>query len=179
MCGRPLLMVCVCLDCYLAVVHPITYRTRKSMTPRVVMAAIVWTLTVAYGLVSMTHPHLYITMLIPAPFIVAIPMIGVCDYFILHTLIKSEQGKKNIHPQKQRALQTLINSLVLTLVSYLPPVLMYIFGLSLISDIQILLCVISIPATITSSLGSAVMPLLYLHNIGKLDRFRCGCCRKT
>lgn len=113
------------------------------------------------------------------PFIVTIIIIGICDVFIFHALVKSDPGRKNIHPKKLRAIQTLVNSLVITVISYLPPVLLVAIGMPLISDLTTFMCIIGLPGTITSASGSAVMPLLHINNIGKFDRFRFGCCRKT
>ncbi|TKS89838.1 Proteinase-activated receptor 3 [Collichthys lucidus] len=177
-CGRPLLMACVCLDCYLAVVHPVTYHNRKSLGPRVVMVGIVWILTVVYGIVAFFFYKLFLHMVSTVPFMAAIVITGVCDSFILHTLVKSGPGKKNIHSQKQRAIQTLINSLVMTVFSYLPPVFLLAIGKSLINDDKVLECTIGIPMTIIYSFGSAIMPILQLNNNGKLDRFL-KCCRKS
>lgn len=174
-CGRPLLMACICLDSYLAVVHPITYHKRKSLTPRVVMVGMVWTWTVAFGIAYFLFYHLYFSMFSTVPFIIAIIIIGICDSFILHALVKSDPGRKNIHPQKQRAVQTLINSLVITVLSYLPPILLVAIGKPLINSFSTFICVVGIPATLTSTLGSAVMPILHLINKGKWGYFRLGC----
>jgi len=178
-CGRPLLMACICLDCYLAVVHPITYHKRKSLTPRVVMAGIVWILTVASGIADFLFYKLYYTVFSIVPFIITIVIIGVCDSLILHSLIKSERGKKNIHPQKQRAIQTLINSLVMTVLCYLPP--MFLLGIwrLLMSNITSFTCALGISMTVTSSFSSVVMPILHLRNLRKCDCFTLGCCRKS
>uniref|UniRef100_A0A3P8VPK9 G-protein coupled receptors family 1 profile domain-containing protein n=1 Tax=Cynoglossus semilaevis TaxID=244447 RepID=A0A3P8VPK9_CYNSE len=125
LCGRPLTMACICLDCYLAVVHPITYHQRKSLTPRVILVSLVWTLTIASGLGYAFDYTLFATMFPTVPYLVAVVIIGVCDFFIIYTLIKSDPSNNTIHPQKRRALQTVINSLVMTLISYLPPLLIY------------------------------------------------------
>lgn len=178
-CGRPLLMASICLDCYLAVVHPITYHKKKSLTPRVIIVAIIWTLTAATGIVFCLTFRVFYTMFSTVPFIVTIIIIGICDVFIFHALVKSDPGRKNIHPKKLRAIQTLVNSLVITVISYLPPVLLVAIGMPLISDLTTFMCIIGLPGTITSASGSAVMPLLHINNIGKFDRFRFGCCRKT
>lgn len=177
--GRPLLMSCVCLDCYLAVVHPIIYHKRKSLTPRVVMAGIVWIFTVVTGIHYCFYFQIYLGITPYLAFLIAMVIIGICDCFILYRLIKSHPGSVNIHPQKQRAIQILINSLVVTVISYLPPVVIFAFGKSLVTNYTMFMCTIIIPISITSTLGSAVMPILHLNNIGKLDRFRFGCCRKA
>ena len=178
-CGRPLLMASACLDCYLAVVHPITYHKKKSLTPRVTIVAIIWTLTAASGIVFCLSLGIFYTMFYTVPFIIAIVIIGICDVFIFHALVKSDPGKKNIHPKKQRAIQMLVNSLVITVISYLPPVLLVAIGKPLISDLTTFMCTIGLPGTITSASGSAVMPLLHINNQGKFSRFRFGCCKKS
>lgn len=177
-CGRPLLMACICLDCYLAVVHPVTYHKKKSLTPRFLMAAIVWIVTLSSGISYLIYYKLFISFFSIWPFIVTIVVIGVCDSFILHALVKSDPGKKTIHPQKQKAVQTLINSLVVTVFSYVPPVLLVSIGTSLSSQVDILFCLISIPVSITSTSGSAIMPILHLINNRKLDCLWRRCCRK-
>ncbi|XP_024913724.1 P2Y purinoceptor 1-like [Cynoglossus semilaevis] len=177
LCGRPLTMACICLDCYLAVVHPITYHQRKSLTPRVILVSLVWTLTIASGLGYAFDYTLFATMFPTVPYLVAVVIIGVCDFFIIYTLIKSDPSNNTIHPQKRRALQTVINSLVMTLISYLPPLLIYCIAIPQFSA-QNFSCIFSIPASITTTLGSAVMPLLHLNNLGKLEHFMFGCCRK-
>lgn len=172
--GRPLMMACMCLDCYVAVVHPIVYRKNKSLTSRAAMAGLVWAVTAAYGGVYILSYEFYFSVFAVVPFVVAIVMIGVCDSFILYTLIKSHPGNNNIHPQKQRAVQTLTNSLVVSLLSYFPPVLMLLFRRFLARDIVYFTCAILIPLNVTATMGSAAMPMLYLENIGKLDRFKLG-----
>ncbi|XP_034049366.1 adrenocorticotropic hormone receptor-like [Thalassophryne amazonica] len=179
LCGRPLLMACVCLDCYVAVVHPITYHKRKSLTPRVLLAAVVWMFTVSTGVVYFLLPMAFPTMLPTLPFIIAIVTIGICDFFILHTLMKAHPGGNTIHPQKQRGIHTVINSLIVVVISYVPPVLLITIGLRLISDATTLYCMIAIPSLVTSTMGSAVMPMLYLNNLGKFDHFMLGGCRKS
>lgn len=143
-----------------------------------VMAGIVWILTVANGIAYCLFYKLFFTMFFTVPFMIAIAIIGICDTFILHTLLSSEPGRNNIHPQKQRAIHTLINSLVTAVISYVPPILLLTFGRQLISSLQIFICTVGIPIIVTSTMGSAVMPILHLKNHGKLDRFRFGCCWK-
>lgn len=177
--GRPLLMACVCLDCYLAVVHPIIYYKRKSLTPRFLMAVIVWIFTVATAILYLLFFKSYFSVISYVPYLIAMVIIGICDCFILHTLMKSHPGTANNHPQKQKSIQVLINSLVMTVISYLPPVILFLVGSSIMTSFKVFICTIGIPISITSTFGSAVMPILYLNNIGKLDHFRFGCCRKA
>lgn len=176
-CGRPLLMACVCFDCYLAVVHPIFYHQNKGLTSRVVVAGIVWTLTAANGVLFLLFYRLYYSFFPAVTFLISIVVIGFCDGVIVYTLARSNPVGKQIHPQKQRAIQTLIYSLAMTAVSYLPPVIFLLVGRPLTGSFNLFVCTIALPISITSTLGSTIMPLLYLYNVGKLNCVRLGRCK--
>lgn len=177
MCGRPLLMACTCLDCYLAVVHPVVYHKRKGLAPRVVMAGIVWTLTIASAIAYSLSSNLFNSMLPVVTYLIAVIIIVICDGFIFYTLIKSDFGRNSINPQKKRAIQTIIFSLTMVIISYLPPVVLISVEGYLITKLSIRQCILDYLVTLSSSWGSAVMPLLYLYNIGKFDFLRLGRCK--
>lgn len=169
--GRPLLTACSCVDCYLAVVHPVTYHNMKSMTPRIWVVVIVWIWTLIAATVSFMFYKLFFTLWAIVPFVIAITVVGICDSFIFYTLVTSGPHRNNV--QKQRAIQTLFNSLVITILTYLPPVILTIIGVFGIEYVAFV-CVIAIPMSIMSSLGSVLMPILHLINTGKFSYFRCG-----
>lgn len=172
--GRPLLTACICLDCYLAVVHPIIYRTRKSLTPRVLMAAAVWTATAVQGTMSILDEELNHSSWAMFVYIIALPIIIVCDVSILWTLKRSHPGGGDLHPMKVKALEIITNSMVMTVICYVPPALGYILGNALIKDEEIFDCFLAIPVLVTPTAGSAIMPLLYLDNLGSLKSLRCS-----
>ncbi|XP_030611106.1 proteinase-activated receptor 3-like [Archocentrus centrarchus] len=171
--GRPLLTACICLDCYLAVVHPITYSTKKSLTPRVLMAAAVWTATMVQGVMSIINAELTHDPWAIFLSIMALPIIVICDASILWTLKKSYLGGRDLHPRKKKAVQIITNSLVMTITSHVPPVLVFIFGPFIIKDEKEYECFLAVPALITPIAGSAIMPLLYLGNLGRLNNLCC------
>ena len=161
-CGRPLFITCICLDCYLAVVHPLTYRERKSLTPRILMAVGVWTATSAYGF--------YFAMLqkgdsepIPILFyILTLPVIGFCDVSILWTLMRSSPARGNIHPSKKKALQITIHNLIIGLFSYLPSIIGWFLS-------EITTCLDLTPLLSCAVFGNTLSINLHLNNMGKLD----------
>ncbi|XP_049420315.1 lysophosphatidic acid receptor 4-like [Epinephelus fuscoguttatus] len=171
--GRPLFTACICLDCYLAVVHPVTYRTRKSLIPRVLMAAAVWTITVTQGITFKVVSEMNHSAWAMSVYIIALPIIISCDVSILWALKKSVHAGGDLHPRKKKALQIITNSMVMTVTSYVPPVLAYILGDLIISDDTVYECFLAIPILITPTAGSAIMPLLYLGNLGGL---KSPCC---
>ncbi|CAN9509220.1 unnamed protein product [Ophioblennius macclurei] len=171
--GRPLLTACICLDCYLAVVHPVAYRANRSLTPRVVAAAVVWTVTLGQGSAAAAFEELNHSPWAMFVYAFALPVIVVCDASILWSLKNSFRGGGELHPKKKKALQIITNSMVMTLTAYVPPVLAYVLGRFMISDDKVFDCFLAIPILITPTAGSAIMPLLYLGNLGTL---KSPCC---
>ncbi|XP_028286210.1 proteinase-activated receptor 3-like [Parambassis ranga] len=171
--GRPLLTACICLDCYLAVVHPVTYHSNRSLTPRLLMAAAVWTATLMQGAFSAVVDELNHSAWAMLVYVIALPVIIICDASILWTLKKSYRGGGDLHPKKKKALQIIANSMVMTVISYVPPVLVYVFGHLIISDDKTYECYLAIPTLITPTAGSAIMPLLFLGNLGRLKSLCC------
>lgn len=75
-CGRPLLMACICRDCYFAVVHPITYKTSKSANMiRKVIGLMVWMIVFVFRSLLCIVKSVYISSLISAPLAIALPVI--------------------------------------------------------------------------------------------------------
>lgn len=169
--GRPLLTASICVDCYLAVVHPVTYHRNKSLTPRVLIAAGVWTVTLAQGTASVLIDEFQHSPLAMIVYIIALPVIIICDISILWALKRSHCRQGRLHPKKKKALQIITNSLVMTFTSYFPPVLGYILGGLIITDAREYDCLLAIPILITPTAGSAIMPILYLGNLRGLRSF--------
>ncbi|KAL2078722.1 hypothetical protein ACEWY4_026407 [Coilia grayii] len=124
--GRPLLMACICVDCHMAVAHPITYLNMKNSRCRLAVCALVWATTLTLNLFGRERQHLHLAIRGLLRLLI-VSVITYCDVAILLALRKPDPaGKTDIHPQKRRALQVIINSLVMTVVSYLPQVLVSI-----------------------------------------------------
>lgn len=173
--GRPLLTACICLDCYLAVVHPLVYRNNKSLTPRLVMVGVAWVITLVQGTVATVVDEQLHSPWAMFVYIIALPIIIVCDVAILWALQRSNPAGGDLHATKKKALQVITNSMVMTVTSYVPPVMAYIIGNALIADDKVFECYLAIPVLVTPTAGSTIMPLLYLSNLGKLEA---GCCSK-
>lgn len=170
LCGRPLFLTCICLDCYLAVLHPVTYRARKSLTPRILIAVGIWTVTIASGCYIIT----ILDGILNDPCIIfffslTLLVAGFCDFSILWTLKRSNHGGGDVHPQKKKAQQIIINNLIITFVSYLPPVVTLLVSQFLSLDQSISICLVMTPVMCITLVGNAVSPILHLNNLGKLD----------
>ncbi len=174
LCGRPLFLVCIALDCYLAVVHPVTYRARKSLTSRILMAVGVWLLTLYtgchYTIFDDYTPNEIAQIYF---FIWSLPIIGFCDLSILWTLKRSSPGGKDIHPQKKKAVQIIVNNLVFCCLSYFPPIVSTMLSYFLSFDKDYYQCNVLIPMIRINVIGTIVSVFLQLNNLGKLDWLKC------
>lgn len=179
-CGRPLLMACICVDCYFAVLHPVMYKMSKNASVvRKAVTLMVWCVIFSFGVVLSTVKSIYTSSLISAPLIVALPVITFCNVSVLCALRKPDpSGNKNMHPQKRQALYTIFSSLTMTFVAYLPPAMIFILAeVSQISK-EAFLCHVSYIGISFFTVGCVAMPLLYLFSVGKLDYFK-SCLKKN
>lgn len=118
-------MTCICVDSYTAVVHLIHEDQGQQMEGDCVgvglVCVLVWGLGIATGIGFAVNVELKCSPIIEVPLALTVPATIVLDVAILRTLRKPDPSRKSsVHPQKQRALQTITNSLVMTLMSYLP-----------------------------------------------------------
>lgn len=93
---RPLFMACICSDCYVAVVHPIVYKTSKNLivTKKAIVMVIFFIVT-DFGFLTGT-PFTAI------PLIMALPVITFCNISILQALRKPDPtGKINMHAHEE------------------------------------------------------------------------------
>lgn len=176
MCGRPLFITCICLECYLAVVHPVRYRARKSLTPRFLVAVGVWTVTVAFGF-YFAIKNINVWDFIPILFLIlTLPVIAFCDFSTLWTLKRSGPGGKN-NPLKMRALRIIINNFIITIVTYFPVTITWLLFQCMNVDVNTFGCAVLMPILCITVAGHAVSIMLQVNNLGKLDWIK-GCLQK-
>lgn len=167
--GRPLFALCVCFDCYMAAIFPIRYLRMKHFRYRLVVCALVWGLTFPFGVVFALSMQLIYSPVVVAPLALALPLIVFFDVAVLHALRRPDpSGKKAVHPQKSQAQRTITFNLGVTVVAYLPPVV--VFGCSSLipPNNHDYFCSIALPVYILPSVFSGIMPLLYLKKLGIL-----------
>ncbi|KAI5624118.1 G-protein coupled receptor 35-like, partial [Silurus asotus] len=168
--GRPLFLGGICWDCYVAVVHPIVYKTsKKVVVVKKVITMVVFCIMSMFGLLVCQMPRLITTPLMATPLMVVLPVIAFCDISILLALRKPDPtGKNEIHPQKKQALHTIFNSLIMTFIIYLPPMLIFSLGNWLFGEMETYCCSALYGFTF-STIGCVIIPVRYLISVGKLD----------
>lgn len=169
--GRPLFMACVCGEYYFAVVHPIAYRTsERTAMIRKSIAVIIWSFISGYGTVIVIYPWTLTTAIAAIPLLVALPIICFCDVSVYRVLRqKDPSGKSEVHPQKKRALRTIISSFVMTFTAYLPPAVIFAIGHYIPMSFDKYYCIFIFLAISFTDWGCVIMPFLYLESVGQLD----------
>lgn len=173
--GQAFLHFLTCLERYLAVVHPVTYRSlrnSKGIQIRNVTIGISWLLSFAIqGFLFLENLSLY--KIVGALYLVlSIANVSFCSFSVLLVLIHSGPGKgggkkKKIDKTKQRAFFTITAILVVLSIKFIG----FLISNGTITSkqkAQNTVCAVMGTALWISLPSSLVLPLLYLHRAGKL-----------
>ncbi|KAK6471564.1 chemokine XC receptor 1-like isoform X5 [Huso huso] len=176
--GGPLFLCCICVERYMAVVHPVTYLGLKSLTYRVVCSAVVWAVTVAFSIYLCITP-LEDTVYVISGFIFALVIVMIfCSISILRVLRRSAPGRDEIHPMKKKAFHMVFTILMIVFVSYFPALAILPFK-SYFNNITFKCNIITLCYSFFTP-SSCIQPFLYLSHVGALScvQFPCngGCC---
>ncbi|XP_015196121.2 proteinase-activated receptor 3-like [Lepisosteus oculatus] len=170
----PLFLTCICLDRYVAVVHPITFTKIKDRSYREVCAAAVWGFTIAY---SLTKSILGIGSIVEAFSIVILTCFTImvfCNLSILWALRRSVLGKEEMHPMKKKAFKMVLNILAIIVFNYLPPVALFPFQYHFPAhDFK---CYISVFLFSFMDLSCSIEPVLYISKMDKPNSSGKMCC---
>ena len=164
--GRPLVMACMCLDCYMAVHHPLRYRS-QTLSSRVIITAVIWLASLVNGAAFSMNEELLTVAGMWWPFLSSAAVIVYCDCCLLWTLSRSRTSRGEPHPLKKRALNIISTSLLVTVANYLPMMITILFGRYLVENNYF--CLINYLALILLESTSVFMPALYLMRVGKLN----------
>ncbi|XP_056301836.1 uracil nucleotide/cysteinyl leukotriene receptor-like [Danio aesculapii] len=175
--GRPLFQCLMCVERYLAVVHPVTFLKCKPLRYRVICCVIVWIIILSSCLCSMLGVILrfnfvYTWFLFPQ-FVLFLSIQLFCLVAVLRALKQSGPGErareKEENHMKRRAFHLILITSLTMCVIYFPFI---IFGLTVILLQQFMGGFFSFGFT-CYMLGGFVQPVLYMHRAGKLF---CLCC---
>ncbi|KAJ8001658.1 hypothetical protein DPEC_G00171750 [Dallia pectoralis] len=159
----PLFLVCICLDRYVAVVHPVLFTGIRDNRIRMGFSALTWGLILGYAL---TKSFLGVSYDIFSGLILfCFALMIYCNLSIIWVLRRSVAGKEVMHPVKKKAFKMVLAILGVIIVNYLPSVALvpfYSYYTVVQFQCQVIISVFSI-----LDLSSSIEPLLY---ITKMDR---------
>lgn len=164
-----LLQVCISLDRYVAVVHPILFTGVRDHRIRIGISALVWALILAYGLTKSILGVVSVNRVFSGVILFAFAVMIFCNISIVWALRRSVAGKEEMPPVKKKAFRMLLIILAIIVVNYLPPVALMPF-MSYYSFVAYR-CQITVSVFSIMDLSCSIEPLLY---ITKMDARCCG-----
>jgi len=124
--GGPVSLSFICLERYVAVIHPASYPLLKTRRCREACVLSTWVLMLPAAIVKgITHPDWKILMgaldsLAFSVILFTICVIAWCNVAILKALRKSGPATDKLHPAKKRALRTVRAISIIVLLCYIP-----------------------------------------------------------
>ncbi|XP_059397960.1 hydroxycarboxylic acid receptor 2-like [Carassius carassius] len=173
--GRPLFQCLMCVERYLAVVHPVTFLKYKPLRYRVICCSVTWIITLGSCLICLIM-FFFSTIAMNAcfysvQFLLYLPIQLFCLVAVLRALKQSGPGERGREREQETHMKTrafyliLITTVTMT-ITYVPNTVTGLF--TIVSDQ--LNSIIWVPSMICFILAGFVQPVLYLHRAGKLSR---------
>ncbi|XP_056301832.1 uracil nucleotide/cysteinyl leukotriene receptor-like [Danio aesculapii] len=171
--GRCMFQCLICVERYLAVVHPVTFLKYKPLRYRLIGSAAIWIIIIVSGLFSMftsfSNNDLAYRCFFSAQFLVSIFVQLFCLVVVLRALKKSGPGEskreKEENHMKRRAFHLILIITVTMIITYVPYT---VIGLSFILTGMFISELLKF-SYICFVFAGFVYPLLYLHRVGKLS----------
>ncbi|XP_067314676.1 G-protein coupled receptor 4-like [Pseudorasbora parva] len=170
----PLFLTCICLDRYVAVVHPILFTGIRDNRIRIGISTVVWGLILAYSLTKCILGVLSVNEVFSGVILAAFFIMVFCNLSIIWVLRKSVAGKEVMNPVKKRAFKMVTIVLAIIVVNYLPPVALLPFASTY--SFKTFRCKISLAVFSIMDLSCTIEPLLY---ISKMERSEFCPCLKS
>ncbi|KAM7366909.1 hypothetical protein PAMP_014845 [Pampus punctatissimus] len=183
--GCPLLLACMCVERYLAVIRPVLYMRVRKWEYRVAVSAVVWAITLSFCLATgivddMTIIMVPVSIIISCLFLLMLTCLG----GVLWSL-RQESPARTTHgtqgrsesPLKRRAVENVLFVVVPAVMSYLPvlvmvPMVLYMVYWADRLTVDQELCNIFKLSVLFPSLGVFIGPLFYLSKVRQM------CCRR-
>ncbi|KAK9532433.1 hypothetical protein VZT92_009815 [Zoarces viviparus] len=165
--SSPLFLCCICLDRYMAVVHPITFTELKDRHHRAVLAIVVWLITLAHAVAKCVGNIANFEKVFTVMILASFAFMVFCNISILYVLKQSGPGRDVMHPVKKRAFKMVLIILAIIVFNYSPPVILLPFHRYYSRAVY--LCYIHYIAFGLMDFSSSIQPLLYLSK----EKLRC------
>ncbi|XP_056587649.1 C-C chemokine receptor type 8-like [Triplophysa dalaica] len=176
--GHPMFQCLMCVERYLAVVHPVIFLKFKPLRYRVICCTAAWMIGFGSGLFCMfllMSPNFYLYVwFYTVQFLIFLSTQLFCLLAVLRALKQSGPGERGREREeenhiKKRAFHLILIATVSMIIRYAPYIITGFFIVTLQDDesIQVLWSV----SYVCFMLAGFVQPVLYLHRMGKLSCF--------
>lgn len=171
--SQPVFQCCVCLERYVAVVHPVSYLRYKPLRYKAAGLGVVWLVAGLLSLGGQLSGNLFVLMAILLT-ILCVELF--CSLSILAILKRSGPGGVHESKEGERERSSLVKKRAFIIVSllqvklmvnYLPLIVVSSME-ALISDKQLIGDLVTLGITF-SFFGSFIQPLMYLYRVGRLN----------
>ncbi|XP_056587665.1 C-C chemokine receptor type 8-like [Triplophysa dalaica] len=175
--GRPLFQCLICVERYLAVVHPVTFLKYKPLRYRLICCTAAWIFCFGSCVFCMftlsSYQSAYLLL-----FIMQLTVFLSIKYFCLSAVLRAlkqsgpgERGREREeeNPMKRRAFHLILITTVSTIIAYGPFTIASIISIVQIPYLNIMTVWVS--ALICFFLAGFVQPVLYLQRTGKIPFF--------
>ncbi|CAI5666982.1 proteinase-activated receptor 3 [Oreochromis niloticus] len=170
--SSPLFLSCICLDRYMAVVHPIIFTKLKDRLHRAVLAIVVWVIILAYAAAKCAGNIVNFDRVFTVMILGAFAFMVYCNVAILWVLRQSRPGGDAMHPVKKKAFKMVLIILAIIVFNYFPPVALFPFKEYFSPDV--FRCYIHYIAFGLMDFSSTIQPVLYLSKEGLPWRITCS-----
>ncbi|XP_077364386.1 G-protein coupled receptor 4 [Festucalex cinctus] len=173
----PLLLSCICLDRFLAVVFPLAFGRLRHIKYRLALSALVFALTLAYSAAKVVGGLPGFEKVFTGEILATFTWMVVCNASILRALKKSGGvGKDDMRPMKRKAFKVVLSILCIVVVNYLPPVALFPFEDYYSPDV--FSCYVQPVGFAFLNISSTIQPLVYLSRLDKVPFLPDACVRK-
>jgi len=177
--GRPLFQCLMCVERYLAVVHPVTFLKFKPLRYRVICCTVAWIITLCSCILSMfLLPNtIEQTLFFTTQFLLFLSIQLFCLVAVLRALKQSGPGERGREREeenhiKRRAFNVILISTVNIFFIYAPYTITGLFNIVTKQNFRVLWCI----CTFCFLMAGFVQPVLYLYHAEKLT---CLCYSKV
>ncbi|XP_026111944.1 G-protein coupled receptor 35-like [Carassius auratus] len=167
----PLFLTCICLDRYIAVVHPILFTGIRDTRFRIGVSLLVWGLVLAYSLTKCILGVMSVNEVFSGVILSAFFIMMFCNLSIIWVLRKSVAGKEVMNPVKKKAFKMVIIVLAIIVGNYLPPVALMPFASTF--SFKKLHCKVLLGVFSIMDLSCTIEPLLYISKMDRSTFCRC------
>ncbi|XP_067087918.1 G-protein coupled receptor 4-like [Osmerus mordax] len=161
----PVFLVCICMDRYVAVVHPVLFTGIRDNKIRAAVSVVAWSLILAFGLTKSILGPMSVNEVFSGLILFSFALMIFCNISVVWALRRSVAGKEVMHPVKKKALKMVLTLLSIIIFNYLPAVaLMPFYSYFTMAQFR---CQVATSVFSLMDLSSSIEPLLY---VTKMDR---------